>query len=270
MTTRASTNVFIDRSAIFLEAIYGNILGQLRAEQLLDDLEEFLTQHPDVTTVTDIGAGHAPVTLTLLHRHPKLRAHLVEPSAELLAQARVNVERFQITPERVTYEQNDLNGYIENGGIGGDLILCHAVANWTVDPKKFITDLTAHCTTATQWISLMFGASTGKALRFASQGNMHDLVTSVTAPGTLVGSLIATEQVRPLDPDTVMTWITDAGCTVTLRSAVRVFADYVPTAVLKDMSALALLRKAENASRREERYWRLGQLVHFVYRHNDV
>lgn len=268
MTTHASTNVFVDRSASFLEAIYGNVLGQLRAEQLLDDLEEFLREHVNVTTLVDIGAGHAPVTLTLLHRHPHLRAHLVEPSAELLTQARANAARFGIADERVTYEQNDLDGYIAHGGTGGDLVLCHAVANWTVDPARFIADLTAHCATTTQFVSLLFGASTGKALRFASQGNMADMLTSVTAPGTPVGSLIETEQVRPLDPDTVLGWIVDAECTVTLRAAVRVFADYVPAAVLNDDTALMTLRKAEHAARRDERYWRLGQLVHVMYSRN--
>lgn len=265
MNTSSSTNLFLERPAIFLEAIYGNQLGQLRVEQILDDLEHFLTQH-EVTTIVDIGAGHAPVTLTLLSRHPNLRAHLVEPSAELIAQAKINAEQLEVAADRVTYQQTELAEYIASGGHDGELVLCHAVVNWTVDPRQFIADLTSHCASRQQWVSLVFGGSSGKSLRFATQGNMADLLTSVQFPGSLVGSFSYTAQVKPLDPTTVQTQLVDAGCEIVLQAGVRIFADYVPPAVLNNDQSFAVLRQAENLARRDERYWRLGQLVHFIYR----
>lgn len=256
-----STEIFKQKPGVFLENIYGNELGQMRAEQLIADLEEVLKNRA-VSTILDIGAGHAPVTLTLLARHPHLNGILVEPSDGLLKKAQETAEQLGVAKERITL----INAGIEDFAPAQDceLIICHAVVNWTNDPFGCITKLTSLCKEGTI-VSLLFGASTGKAIRFAHQGNISDAITTIKTPGEPVGSLLESEKVRPLDPDAVVKFIENLGNTVSFRAGVRIFADYVKPELLKDKKMLEQVKEAESLARTSETYWRLGQLVHVVY-----
>ncbi len=264
MNTSASTTAFTDRSDVFLERVYGNALGQLRAEQLIADLEEFLQQHQEVRSILDIGAGHAPVTLTLLARHPELTACLVDPSRDLLEQAEGNRQQFGIYKDRLQIIQGELSTVLHDE-LPCDLIICHAVANWTLDPTAFLRDLIELGNARGAWVSLVVGARRAKALRFANQGNMAHLKEAVASLDTPVGSLLDGEKVIPLDPDVVVQQIESLGNEIVMHAGVRIFADYVPPAVLRDDRQWALLKEAEYIARRDDRYWKLGQLIHLLF-----
>ena len=124
-----STDVFKTRSKAFVEKIYGSVLGQIRSENVISDLEEFLRIHPEITSILDIGAGHAPVTLSLLHRNPNLTAYLVEPSSQLIEFAKENQKQFGIEDNRLHFFEGDLKDFIaKKDKPTYNLVICHATA----------------------------------------------------------------------------------------------------------------------------------------------
>ena len=265
MTNRAATTYFQEKGQGFIDGIYGNSLGKMRQEQLFEDLEEFLKQQ-SIRTIVDIGAGHAPVTLKLLAHHEALSAVLVEPSAQLEAQSEQLQHEWNIAAHRIKRVRGDLAMIMENtSSYKADLMLSHAVANWTEDPKKFIQDFTELAVHHHAYASLVVGASRGKAFRFAHQGNTADLLQSVANPGSLVRSFTAEEKVRPLDPDEVIAWIREAHGTILATTGIRIFADYVPQSDLEDPQKYTQLQQAESIARRHESYWKLGQLIHVMF-----
>jgi S-adenosylmethionine-dependent methyltransferase len=266
MSTHASTTYFEKSGQGFIDGIYGNQLGALRQEQLLEDLEAFLSNGKDIARILDIGAGHAPVTLALLSKHAELSAVLVEPSEQLLKSSEELQSTLSIPGHRVQRVRCELSAYMESvSGVQADLMLCHAVANWTQDPEMFLADLLRLAKRSVQYVSLVVGASRGKAVRFAHQGNMADLLGTLRTPGSSVQSFAQKETVRPLDPDWVMSLIERSGCTIVKASGVRIFADYVPSAILSDSDTLQELKEAERLARHHAHYWKLGQLIHLLF-----
>lgn len=261
------THIFKEEPEQFLRGVYGTTLGDLRVDNLCGDIEEVLAHNPNVKTVLDIGSGHAPVTLRLMQRFKGLQVHLVDPSKPLLERALSDAMALGIEGSRLQVTQADLSTVIRRWKeFKSDLVLCHAVANWSDNPKRFVESLVSLAMNSSTCVSLVVGASIGKALRFADQGNLRDAFQAAVRPGAPVGSLLGKELVRPLDPDAVVRWVKRSGCDVVLRRGVRVLADLVPSEALEDPRVLSDLRRIEDHIRKTERFWRLGQLVHVVFR----
>ena len=263
--------VSFDASAqSFLSSVYGRKSGMIRREHLTEDLEGVIRENPWIRSILDIGSGHAPVTLELLKRHPGLRARLVDPSRKLLAKARATRRRAGVGRSRLRTTVGDLSTVsAESGRFPSDLIICHAVANWTPDPGRFINELIQLAAEDDAAVSLVVGASIGKALRFAREGRLNQVSRVALKPGSLVPSLVGDENVRPLDPEAVVRRINRAGCRIILRAGVNILSDIVPPEVLSDSRRLRRLKEVEASLRTESRYWRLGQLVHIVF-HAEV
>jgi S-adenosylmethionine-dependent methyltransferase len=260
------TSLFNKQPEIFLREIYGSPLGRIRMDSLLADLERCLLQTPSIQRLLDIGSGHAPVTLQLLARHPRLSAHLVDPSEKLLHEANNLRVSLGISQDRVVISTGTLETVFQNqSSFPCDLLLSHAVANWVPDPLDFIRTLTKLCVPSHTVVSLVFGSSIGKAFRFVSQGMLDDAMHAALAPGTPVSSLLGNEKARPLDPDSVLGVLAEQGCTILDRAGVRIFADYAPSFFLNDPPQLDRLQELETAVRRDPQYWKLGQLAHIVF-----
>ena len=263
----SGTHIFKEKPRAFLENIYGTVLGQIRSENLVNDLLKFLKERK-VNVVLDIGAGHAPVTFTLLHHYPDLKAILVEPSAKLIEAAKENQKHFGIDESRVVYVNLDLNGFLEEREkYSFDFVMCHVVVNWTPNPWLFMSDFIKLCDSKVP-VSFVFGSSLAKAFRFSYQGNIGDLLLILQKPGSAVSSLIEKEKVIPLDPDMIARWIDENGCSIDFKAGVRIFADYVNPSLLMDGNLLMMLKQAEDIARFDERLWKFGQLVHFIFHKN--
>jgi len=258
---KMSMDIFKDKPKAFLDAIYANPLGKIRFENLTDDLTQLIKEEK-INSILDMGSGSAPVTLSLLHSFPDLTATLVDPSAKLLEKCKEDQKDLSINEGRIEYKNVGLENYTPEKKF--DLVICHAVANWTDDPFAFLDKLFS--ISQDSFISLLVGASTGKAIRFAHQGNIQDLITTINKPGSPVGSLIEAEKVRPLDPDEVIASIQKNNLRIIDKAAVRVFADYINPEILKDEFKFNQVKEAEKQARRLERYWKLGQLIHFILR----
>lgn len=261
-----SSDIFLKKPKVFLDGIYANPLGEIRFENLSQDLNEFLMKE-QIDYIVDIGAGSAPVTLGLMHGHPNIKATLVEPSRQLLEEARENAKKLQIDGKRIELMESSFEGYLGSGhfmNLDGKrmLIICHAVANWTDNPMEFIRKL-LQMSGENAFVSLVIGASIGKALRFAHQGNLDDMIAAVRNPGSAVGSLLEAEKVRPLNPIAVEREIEKTHKIIS-KAAVRVFADYIKPEILKNAEKLKKVKEAEDAARKKDEFWMLGQLVHFI------
>jgi SAM-dependent methyltransferase len=265
--SRPSTMYFAEKGQGFINIIYGNPLGRMRQEQLLDDLRNVLLAHPTIRHILDIGAGKAPVTLLLLKEYPELSAHLIEPSKQLLEQSEQLRQELGIDSNRVQRTHGEaFVAFNEPDRFKADLIISHAVANWTENPQAFIEGIADIAKRQKALVSLVVGGARGKTLRFAHQGNTGDLLKTVTEPGTPVQSLLEQEKVRPLDPDEVVHWIHEKQCTILETAGVRVFADLVPPEILNDPQHYDELYQAEEYIRKDGFYWKLGQLLHVIFR----
>ncbi|NCO11097.1 hypothetical protein GW924_00620, partial [Candidatus Pacearchaeota archaeon] len=194
-------------------------------------------------------------------------AVLVEPSRQLLEDAKLNQKKLGIEDSRVEYIEKSFEEYVLSGHINQfegkkKLIVCHAVANWTDSPLEFIGELLKLSDEDT-FISLVIGASIGKSLRFAHQGNLDDMISMVRTPGSAVGSLLEAEKVRPLNPIQVEELIKISN-RIIYKAGVRIFADYIKPELLENSERLKKVKEAENAARRKDEYWMLGQLVHYI------
>lgn len=236
----------------------------MRVELLVGDLDR-LIRVQRIRTILDIGAGHAPVTLLLLAKHPRLSATLADPSPKLLANARRLQKELGINPERVQTVKGNLS-FVRRGParFTSDLIICHAVANWTPRPLQFVKDLAVFARGHARYLSLVVGSSPAKAIRFATLGKLRSVEISALHPGELTRSLIGENKVRPLHPDAVIAALTRRREKMIFRAGIRVFADYLPAFAMKTpvgyRSALGLERKV----RQHPDWWKFGQLVHII------
>lgn len=233
----------------------------MRVELLMEDLEKFI-RAKRIRTILDIGAGHAPVTLLLLQRFPQLTAILVEPSGKLLREGSRLRRMLGIEENRARSVLGTLST-LRRQPETADLILCHAVANWTPRPMQFIDDLAVYTRRHVRYLSLVVGSSLAKAIRFATQGELRDARVSALFPGTSVGSLIGKAKVRPLHPDTVSHSLQRNGGKILFRTGIRVFSDYVPKNVLQTPKGYRTALRLERSVRQHPDWWRFGQLVHF-------
>ncbi|MDO8649748.1 MAG: methyltransferase domain-containing protein [Candidatus Berkelbacteria bacterium] len=261
-----TSSVFKHDPELFTQTIYGGALGNLRIASLLSDLLPWIDARPDLTTILDLGAGHAPMTLELLKQRPNLRAILVDPSAELLRSAEERQASLGIPAASVERIVDSVPGVFPKlMRTRIDLILCHAVVNWVDEPVSFLHDLVDFCEATGADVSLVFGSTIGKALRFVRNGSLTEALNSAQTVVPQVPSLLGDHQVRPLDPDYVAYILHKRACRLHLKAGVRVFADLAPPGCMDNEHDLAKLAALERATRRRRSYWRLGQLVHFVF-----
>jgi len=248
----------------FQNKIYDSMKGRLRLAVLRRDFSEYL----DLTGMTalDLGAGQGQWAVEMLRRDCSV--HLTDVSAEMLAQAQLNVTDADLTPAqkaRATFQQialQDITLESEKGNSNVpvyDLVTCHAVMEWLDRPADIfaaIDPLLRH----DGWCSLIFYNLNGLIFKNLLRANYKKVIKQ-----DFRGSRGGLTPLNPLRPEQVCAWADQWNYQLVCRSGIRVFHDYVLDKHNheKDPDTVEAL---ELQYSREEPYRDLGRYVHLLLR----
>ena len=212
---------FDDLAHKFRKKVYGKIKGQIRLAVLENDLKEFfplLYRNPAIEPINilDAGCGHAPFSLELARFGH--RVTLCDHSKGMLDIARESFDP-PAAPEKVY--PCAIQKLPETLFEQFDLVLCHAVLEWTMDPREMIGSLIQFLK-KDGILSLTFYNLNGTIYKNLLRTNYKKILKKAYAgwPGSLTPT-------RPLLPEDVLKWLGCHPVKILCHSGMRVFHDYV-------------------------------------------
>lgn len=196
--------------------VYGSLKGKIRLKILFHDLNRFLSSPTTPLKVLDAGCGSAQCSIHLaLHGH---QLTLCDISQNMLDDARESFQNKGITSAEFMAES------IQQHSAGNqskyDLILCHAVLEWSEEPEELLKSLKSMLK-PDGYLSLMFFNRNGAILKSIVRGNFYPKNS-----GFKFGRTKSLTPTNPLYPENVFEWIERLELNIIEKSGVRVFYDY--------------------------------------------
>lgn len=240
----------------FERRIYGGLKGRIRLAVLRRDLQTYLKRGQDTArlSVLDTGAGLAQLAIELAEAGHRVMVN--DLSAQMLAQARHRAETCSVA-ESITWRQGPFQELA--GGPQHDLVLCHAVLEWLVQPEEAVAAL-ATLVQPGGCLSLAFYNRDAQVFRNLVRGNFRKVQS-----GAVHGAAGGLTPLHPLVSDEVADWLTGNGFSIETRSGIRVFRDYVTTPMGGHLDNDAVVDMELEWSQREP-FWRLGRYIHLICR----
>jgi len=243
---------FDDIADKFSRNIYGTTKGMLRQAILWQDLDRLLATMPASLRVLDAGGGEG---LTAL-RFAKLGHQVVlcDVSAEMISRATSHAIEHNLR-ERMQFIQSaaqDMQQHLESPV---DLLLFHAVLEWVADPRAVLESLW-HCVKPGGALSLMFYNTNGLLMHNMLVGNF-----SYVEQGMPKKKKRTLSPDNPLQPEQVYHWLEQIGWTITGKTGVRVFHDYLRDKQHQRTHFDDIL-ELETRYCRQEPYISLGRYIH--------
>lgn len=235
--------------------IYGSLKGKIRLKILLNDLEMFLDSDRAPLKVLDAGCGSAQCSVMLA-----LKGHqvtLCDISSVMIEDAEETFKKNNIkASEFITESVQDHSGKHQSEY---DLILCHAVLEWTADPKGLLYSL-QHMLKPGGYLSLMYFNRNGAILKSVVRGNFYP-----KDRGFQFGQTKSLTPTRPLYPQEVDQWAAELGLTIMEKSGVRVFYDYCEKSI-RDQSNEEQVLNCELSFSKTEPFMSSARYIHMLYR----
>ena len=216
---------FDDISAHFEKKIYGGLKGEIRLAVLRHDIFDWVKSwqqtHNRPLRVLDVGAGLAQISIELAKDGHDVTINDISANMLEIAKQNAGEAAQNITWHTCPYQQLDdkLTGKY-------DLILCHALLEWLVEPKlimdffdRWLVDDVAEKGV----LSLCFYNPASFVYRNLVMGNFNLLNNKDFKADN--GSLTPN---HPVAKDEVIAWIGDHHYQILHTSGLRVFHDYSP------------------------------------------
>lgn len=249
---------FDDLADRFDRNIYGRLKGRIRLAVLERDFSDFLPIAPFVPLVPerrlnilDAGGGQGQFSLPFAQAGHRLA--LCDLSSKMLDKARQRAA--QLAASDVQF----LHCAIQELDPGScyDLVLCHAVLEWVVEPQRVLQSVWEKVRPGGH-LSLLFYNQHSIVYKNLLRTNYQKVLQGDYR--AYRGSLTP---INPLIPDTVMTWCEELGGQCICHSGIRVFHDYImdPEARRQDPEAVLAL---ELSLSRQAPYRGLGRYVHYL------
>jgi len=249
---------FNDIAAKFSRNIYDTAKGQIRQAILWQDLEQvFAHFNHKPLRVLDAGGGSGIMAC----RMAELGHEVIfcDISDEMLSIAQDNARQKGVA-DKITFihaSAQDVGQYLEKPV---DLILFHAVLEWTKQPENVLQILNSYLVTD-GILSLMFYNYNGLLFRNIQLGNFGYINA-----GMYKKKRRTLSPDNPLKPDDVYHWLDEMNMRIVMKSGVRVFHDYQchqekQREQLKDFDTLL---KLEKEYCRQEPFLSLGRYIHVV------
>lgn len=256
---------FDDLAARFQRNVYGGLKGRIRLAVLERDFAHHLPLPPFVPAVEDrqpvrildAGGGQGPLSLSLARAGHQVV--LCDISGEMLKQAQVQARALGVE-ERVTLVQSPiqaLHEHLPEDDRLFDLVLCHAVLEWVVDPKRLLDALMTHLAPG-GYLSLTFYNLHAMAYKNLLRGNFSKVQKQDYAG--FRGSLTP---INPLYPEEVYGWLEKLPLHTLCTSGIRVFHDYILDKSLREQAPESLLELELVLSGREP-YRSMGRYIHVL------
>lgn len=251
---------FDDISAHFEKKIYGGLKGQIRLAVLRHDIfgwvKSWQQTHNRPLRVLDVGAGLAQISIELAKDGHDVTINDISANMLEIAKQNAGEAAQNITWHTCPYQQLDdkLTGKY-------DLILCHAVLEWLVEPKlimdffdRWLVDDRAEKGV----LSLCFYNPASFVYRNLVMGNFNLLNNKNFKADN--GSLTPN---HPVAKDEVIAWIDDHHYQILHTSGLRVFHDYSPLKRGGHTNPQAVIDMEVAYSGQDPYKW-LGRYLHFL------
>lgn len=240
----------------FARNIYATNKGKLRLAVLQRDLQPLIEQ-PKQLRVLDIGAGQGQLSQAFAaagHHvtHTDIATEMISAAAQAHEQAglqqhyRYLVASVQQLPEQL-------------GGEQFDLVLCHAVLEWLIDPAAALA-LCKQFMTPQGQLSLMFYNRDAKLMANVIYGNFDYVNDDLQ-----VKKKVKLSPQQPLDPRQVASWLQQLELQPTLQTGVRCFHDYLRNR--SDQQRYDELLALELRYNQQPPFNQLGRYLHWLVSH---
>lgn len=251
---------FDDISTHFEKKIYGGLKGQIRLAVLRHDIfgwvKSWQQTHNRPLRVLDVGAGLAQISIELAKDGHDVTINDISANMLEIAKQNAGEAAQNITWHTCPYQQLDdkLTGKY-------DLILCHALLEWLVEPKlimdffdRWLVDDVAEKGV----LSLCFYNPASFVYRNLVMGNFNLLNNKDFKADN--GSLTPN---HPVAKDEVIAWINDHHYQILHTSGLRVFHDYSPLKRGGHTNPQAVIDMEVAYSGQDPYKW-LGRYLHFL------
>lgn len=214
---KSSRGDFSGISKKFARNIYGSTKGRLRMAILEQELAPLVAGSK--RTVLDVGAGLGQVNQWFLQAgHHVLHTDIAE---DMVIEAQQRHEQLGLTRFAQYYVASLADLTIQLAGQQFSLVLCHAMLEWVEDGEAAIQQL-ASLLKPGGTLSLMFYNRDAQLMANAVYGNFDYI-----ARGLKVKKTVRLSPQTPHQPQQVEQWLSNAGLTVTQKTGVRCFHDYL-------------------------------------------
>lgn len=251
---------FDDISAHFEKKIYGGLKGEIRLAVLRHDIFDWVKSwqqtHNRPLRILDVGAGLAQISIELAKDGHDVTINDISANMLEIAKQNAGEAAQNITWHTCPYQQLDdkLTGKY-------DLILCHALLEWLVEPKlimdffdRWLVDDVAEKGV----LSLCFYNPASFVYRNLVMGNFNLLNNKDFKADN--GSLTPN---HPVAKDEVIAWIGDHHYQILHTSGLRVFHDYSPLKRGGHTNPQAVIDMEVAYSGQDPYKW-LGRYLHFL------
>jgi|SRR5690554_3260264 len=248
---------FDGRTQKFSKNIYNTTKGKLRLAILQRDLAPLLalaeTKH---LKVLDVGGGLGQLSMQFAQRgchitHTDISAEIVDAAKESHAQAGLSAS--------YDYAVAPLQALPELLQDSYDVVLCHAVLEWLIEPEQAIAAL-KQLLAPEGHLSLMFYNRDAKILANVIFGNFDYVQADLTVKKT-----VRMSPQQPLSPVDVERWLRQAQLNITSKTGVRCFHDYLRNR--DDQNRLDELLALELKYNQQPPFVDIGRYLHWQIRH---
>lgn len=246
----------------FKRKIYGGLKGEIRIAILQRDLYAHISalSGRKKLRILDAGGGQGQFSLSLaaLGHH----VTLCDISSDMLALAAEEVVNRGLE-ERVEIRHQSIQSLAENvseqnsGVLPFDLVLCHAVMEWVIEPEPLLSRLSA-LVAPDGYLSLTFYNENSVIMKNLLRGNFNRVLEKDYAgfPGSLTPT-------QPLSPDKVESWFFALPFQILCKSGIRCFHDYILDPIIQQHSPETVLALEMQLSQQES-FTALARYIHIL------
>ncbi len=243
---------FDDLSHHFKKNIYGRLKGRIRLAILNRDLAPY-TNTQEKLNVIDAGGGQGQFAISLAEQGHHVS--LCDISQNMLDLAKEEADHRNI--RNIDYYHCPLQTLSEKITKKSDLLLCHAVLEWTTNPEEALEKLSL-CLNKNGILSLAFFNVNSIIYKNLLRGNFNKAIS-----GDYVGIQGSLTPINPLKIDDVFSWCENNNFEIINHSGIRVFHDYIIDQVTRNRHPDALVDMELQFSQQEP-FRSLGRYIHIV------
>ncbi|OOE35542.1 tRNA uridine 5-oxyacetic acid(34) methyltransferase CmoM [Salinivibrio kushneri] len=251
---------FDDIAHKFVKNIYGSGKGEIRQAVVWQDIEQILHCFPPEQTlhILDAGGGVAPMS-----RHLAARGHrvtLCDLSSQMLDLARQEIEQQGLLAQYqlIHSSAQTIGEYLSEPP---DVILFHAVLEWTAEPEQVLKNLLKHLRPGGM-ASVMFYNQTGLLFKNLVCGNLTHV-----EEGMPHRKRFKLQPPKGLHPESVYQWMQDSDITLKGKTGVRTFHDYMRDTNIGDFTFEQVIALEQQLCRQEP-FVSLGRYIHVWGQHH--
>lgn len=224
---------FDDLAHRFKRNVYDRLKGDIRLAVLQRDLETHIPdsiQFLDVTTeaaklakgrglnILDAGGGQGQFSLSLAAQGHQIT--ICDISSEMLNLAKTNADLLGVT-DRVTFIHGSIQEHCQAHKSQYDLVLCHAVLEWVIEPQALLQALVA-ASKEGGYLSLTYYNVNSIKMKNLLRTNFKKVLEDDYQGYR--GSLTPT---FPRQPEKVNDWLSQLPLEKQCESGIRCFHDYI-------------------------------------------